>query len=336
MSLNTNVFGEPMSAALEAINLLKHQMERAVIGQSHVVERLLVALLCNGNLLLEGLPGTAKTRSIKSLAQALDAGLGRIQFTPDLLPADVTGTEVYHAEGDGPQGGASLKFQPGPIFNNLVLADEINRAPAKVQSALLEAMEERQVTVAGKTYPLPELFMVLATQNPIEQEGTYPLPEAQMDRFLMKISIDYPADDAELNIMRLVRSEENQAQEKADVIAQQSIFDAREQVQKVAIAEPMERYIVALVMATRDPRRYSDALAQWISVGASPRASIALDRSARAYAWLQGRNYVSPEDVRAVAEDVLGHRIIVSYAAQAEGVTTRKIVREIIREVAVA
>jgi len=325
-----------MSAALEAMTLLKSQMERAVIGQSHVIERLLVALLCNGNLLLEGLPGTAKTRSIKSLAQALDAGLGRIQFTPDLLPSDVTGTEVYHVDSDLQQGAATLTFQPGPIFNNLVLADEINRAPAKVQSALLEAMEERQVTVAGKTYPLPELFMVLATQNPIEQEGTYPLPEAQMDRFLMKVSIDYPNDDAELNIIRLVRAEENQTFEKTVQIPQQAIFDAREQVRQLAISEPMERYIVALVMATRDPSRYSEQLAQWIAVGASPRASIALDRSARAYAWLQGRDFVSPEDVRAVAEDILGHRIIVSYSAQAEGVTSRKVVREIMRQVAVA
>jgi len=330
-----------MSAALEAIMQLKGQMQRAVLGQSHVIERLLVALLCNGNLLLEGLPGTAKTRSIKSLALALDAGLGRIQFTPDLLPSDVTGTEVYHVDDDGRQGAgqqatATLTFQPGPIFNNLVLADEINRAPAKVQSALLEAMEERQVTVAGKTYPLPELFMVLATQNPIEQEGTYPLPEAQMDRFLMKVTIDYPDDDAELNIIRLVRSEENQVQGKEVKIPQQAILDAREQVRKVAIAEPMERYIVALVMATREPSRYSEELAQWISVGSSPRASIALDRSARAYAWLQGRDYVTPEDVRAVAEDILGHRIIVSYTAQAEGITPRKIVREIIRQVAVA
>jgi len=330
-----------MSAALEAVLQLKGQMERAVIGQSHVIERLLVALLCNGNLLLEGLPGTAKTRSIKSLAQALDAGLGRIQFTPDLLPSDVTGTEVYHVDSDlqqstGQQGAASLTFQPGPIFNNLVLADEINRAPAKVQSALLEAMEERQVTVAGKTYPLPELFMVLATQNPIEQEGTYPLPEAQMDRFLMKVSIDYPDDDAELNIIRLVRDEENQTFEKLVQIPQQAVFDAREQVRQLAISEPMERYIVALVMATRDPSRYSEELAQWIAVGASPRASIALDRSARAYAWLQGRDFVSPEDVRAVAEDILGHRIIVSYTAQAEGMTSRKVVREIMRQVAVA
>jgi len=326
-----------MSAALEAMMLLKGQMERAVIGQSHVIERLLVALLCNGNLLLEGLPGTAKTRSIKSLAQALDAGLGRVQCNPDLLPSDVTGTEVYHAEGDLQQGGtATLTFQPGPIFNNLVLADEINRAPAKVQSALLEAMEERQVTVAGKTYPLPELFMVLATQNPIEQEGTYPLPEAQMDRFLMKVSIDYPDDDAELDIIRLVRGEENQPSEEGVKVAQQAIFDAREQVRQVAIAEPMERYIVALVMATREPSRYSDQLAEWISVGASPRASIALDRSARAYAWLQGRDYVSPEDVRAVAEDVLGHRIIISYTAQAQGITPRKLVQEILRQVAVA
>ncbi|BFM14020.1 MoxR family ATPase [Maricurvus nonylphenolicus] len=323
-----------MGRALEAITLLKQQMERAVVGQAHVVERLLIALLCNGNVLLEGLPGTAKTRSIKSLAKALDAGLGRIQFTPDLLPSDVTGTEVYHSDGDS--GGEKLTFQPGPIFNNLVLADEINRAPAKVQSALLEAMEERQITVAGKTYALPELFMVLATQNPIEQEGTYPLPEAQMDRFLMKVTIDYPGDDAELDIIRLVRGEEVQEKASEVEIPQQAIFEAREQIHNLQIAEPMERYIVALVMATRDPARYSEQLASWISVGSSPRASIALDKCARAHAWMQGRDYVSPEDVQAVAPDVLGHRLIVSYTAQAEGVSAPDIVREILQNVAVA
>jgi MoxR-like ATPase len=321
-----------MGRALEAVQLLKTQMQRAVVGQSQVVERLLVALLCNGNVLLEGLPGTAKTRSIKSLAKALDAQLGRIQFTPDLLPSDVTGTEVYHTDTEGEK----LQFQPGPIFSNLVLADEINRAPAKVQSALLEAMEERQITVAGKTYPLPELFMVLATQNPIEQEGTYPLPEAQMDRFLMKVSIDYPEDDAELDIIRLVRGEE--VQEKAtDVeIPQEAIFEARQQIHEIEIAEPMERYIVALVMATRDPARYGEQLAERIAVGSSPRASIALDRCARAMAWLQGRDYVTPEDVQGVAHDVLGHRIIVSYAAQAEGITAHDVVTEIVKQVAVA
>jgi MoxR-like ATPase len=327
-----------MGQALEAITLLKQQMERAVVGQAHVVEGLLIALLCNGNVLLEGLPGTAKTRSIKSLAKVLDASLGRIQFTPDLLPADVTGTEVYHSKGEG--SGEALTFQPGPIFNNLVLADEINRAPAKVQSALLEAMEERQITVAGKTYSLPELFMVLATQNPIEQEGTYPLPEAQMDRFLMKIAIDYPEDDTELDIMRLVRGEESQAKattSAAEVsIPQQAILEAREQIHKLQIAEPMERYIVALVMATRDPARYSEQLASWISVGSSPRASIALDKCARAHAWMQGRDYVSPEDIQAVAPDVLGHRVIVSYTAQAEGISAAEIVREILQNVAVA
>ncbi len=329
-----------MGRALEAVQLLKTQMQRAVVGQSQVVERLLVALLCNGNVLLEGLPGTAKTRSIKSLAKALDAQLGRIQFTPDLLPSDVTGTEVYHTDTDGDADGGfgreKLQFQPGPIFNNLVLADEINRAPAKVQSALLEAMEERQITVAGKTYPLPELFMVLATQNPIEQEGTYPLPEAQMDRFLMKVTIDYPKDDAELDIIRLVRGEEVQ-EKAADVeIPQAAIFEARQQIHEIEIAEPMERYIVALVMATRDPARYGEQLAERIAVGSSPRASIALDRCARAMAWLQGRDYVTPEDVQDVAHDVLGHRIIVSYAAQAEGITAHDVVTDIVKLVAVA
>ncbi len=325
-----------MGRALEAVQLLKTQMQRAVVGQSQVVERLLVALLCSGNVLLEGLPGTAKTRSIKSLAKALDAQLGRIQFTPDLLPSDVTGTEVYHTDTDAEGSTEKLQFQPGPIFNNLVLADEINRAPAKVQSALLEAMEERQITVAGKTYPLPELFMVLATQNPIEQEGTYPLPEAQMDRFLMKITIDYPQDDAELDIIRLVRGEEIQ-EKSADVeIPQEAIFEARQQIHEIEIAEPMERYIVALVMATRDPARYGEQLAERIAVGSSPRASIALDRCARAMAWLQGRDYVTPEDIQGVAHDVLGHRILVSYAAQAEGITAHDLVTEIVKQVAVA
>ena len=323
-----------MSESLDAIRSLQQSMDAAVIGQSAVVEKIIISLLCNGNVLLEGLPGTAKTRAIKTLGELLNADLGRIQFTPDLLPSDVTGTEVYHADGAAEQ----LTFQPGPIFANLVLADEINRAPAKVQSALLEAMEERQVTVAGKTYPLPDLFMVLATQNPIEQEGTYPLPEAQMDRFLMKITIDYPEDDAELGIIRLVRGEESSsAAPKTLPVEQRHIIDAREQILQLTITEAIEKYIVALVMATRHPGRYPDSpLQQWINIGSSPRATIGLDKAARAHAWLKGKDFVDPDDVRAVAMGVLGHRLILSYDALAEGVDQHQVVEEILNQVAVA
>lgn len=315
------------------ITLLMNQMENAVIGQSHVVKALTVALLTNGNVLLEGLPGTAKTRSIKMLASTLTAGLGRVQFTPDLLPSDVTGTEIYQ-EVDGKP---VLTFQQGPIFNNLVLADEINRAPAKVQSALLEAMEERQITVAGKTYPLPKLFMVLATQNPIEQEGTYPLPEAQMDRFAMKINIDYPDDEAELSIIRLVRGEEKPGKANIDTISQEVIFSAREEILNLHIDEAVERYLVALVMATRTPERYSDSpLSKWISIGSSPRASITLDRCARAHAWLSGKDYVDPDDVRGVVYNVLRHRLMLTYDAMAEGITAENVIDELVKQVAVA
>jgi len=321
-----------MNDTQQAVQLLQQQVQKSVIGQELVVERLIIALLASGNVLLEGLPGTAKTRSVKALAKAMEVSLGRIQFTPDLLPSDVTGTEVYHSDG----GHELLKFQPGPLFNNLVLADEINRAPAKVQSALLEAMEERQVTVAGKTYPMSPLFMVLATQNPIEQEGTYPLPEAQMDRFLMKVTIDYPEDEAELEIIRLVRGEEGAPPVRFETIDADVITQAREQIQKVTVAEVVERYMVALVMATRKPELYSSDLQRWISIGSSPRASIALDRCARAHAWLRGRTHVTPEDVRAIAMDVLAHRIHSSFDAQAEGVDARQIVEALIQQVAVA
>ena len=318
--------------ALPAVQSLMTAMSRAVIGQETVVEALTIALLCNGNVMLEGYPGTAKTRSIKTLAAVLEASLGRIQFTPDLLPSDVTGTEVYQEV----EGSPKLTFQQGPIFNNLVLADEINRAPAKVQSALLEAMEERQVTVAGTTYPLPPLFMVLATQNPIEQEGTYPLPEAQMDRFLLKINLDYPQTDAELDIVRLVHGEESQAQDDQAKVAQQRIFDARERVREIHASESVERYLVDVVMATREPAAYSQTLDQWIEIGSSPRASIGLHRAARARAFLQGRDYVDPDDVRGVAHAVLRHRLILSYDALAEGITPDQIVDEILQQVAVA
>ena len=314
-----------------AIHSMMRQMDKSVIGQEEVVRTLTLALLCNGNVLLEGLPGTAKTRSIKTLSQVLQAKLGRIQFTPDLLPSDVTGNEIYQNN----QGKSELIFQPGPIFSELVLADEINRAPAKVQSALLEAMEERQVTVAGKSYQLPELFMVLATQNPIEQEGTYPLPEAQMDRFLMKISVDYPQAGAELEIVRLLQAEEGRQGDTLDMISQDHIFTARSAIQQMQVAAPVEQYIVDLVMATRRPAEFGDKLGHWIDSGSSPRASIGLHRSSRASAWLDGRDYVTPDDVRSVLHAIMRHRLIISYDALADQVTPDAVIDEIIKQVAV-
>ncbi|MDX1734709.1 MAG: MoxR family ATPase [Halioglobus sp.] len=310
---------------------MMQQMGRSVIGQDQVVRTLALALLCNGNVLLEGLPGTAKTRSIKTLSQVLQTGLGRIQFTPDLLPADVTGSEVYREH----QGKSELEFQPGPIFNELVLADEINRAPAKVQSALLEAMEERQVTVAGKTYPLPALFMVLATQNPIEQEGTYPLPEAQMDRFFMKIAVRYPRSDSELAILRLLQAEEGEDVPQLQSIAQSHIFNARQDIQAMTVSAAVEQYIVDLIAATRQPADYSDALAQWIEIGASPRGSICLHRASRASAWLDGRAHPEPDDVKQVVHAVLRHRITLSYDALADQVSPDTVIDEILNRVAV-
>ena len=326
----------PLSA-LDAVNTLQNEMQRSVIGQDYVVERLVLALLSNGNVLLEGLPGLAKTRSVKSMAKVLEAGLSLIQFTPDLLPSDITGTEIYHSV----NGKGEFIFQEGPLFNNLILADEINRAPAKVQAALLEAMEERQVTVAGKTYKLPPLFMVLATQNPVEQEGTYPLPEAQMDRFLMHIFIDYPDEASELLVIRLVQGEEQQRSHNDQppeqvTIAQDHIFAAREQIQAIHISGNIEQYIVQLISATRQPERYSDELQSWIEVGASPRGSLALDKCSRAHAWLKGRDHVTPDDIRAIAHDVLRHRIMLSYEANAEGITTNQVITEIVKQVAVA
>jgi len=312
-------------------------MERSIIGQAAVVDRLLLTLLCNGNLLLEGLPGLAKTRAIKSLASSLESEFSRIQFTPDLLPSDITGTEIYYDEG----GKGSFKFQPGPIFGNLILADEINRAPAKVQAALLEAMEERTITVAGTTHRMPELFMVLATQNPIEQEGTYPLPEAQMDRFLMKVQISYPDTDSEIEVLRLVRGEEGgrdgpQAGAGAPRIEQQSVFEARRQVTGTHTAETIERYIVDLVNGTRHPEKYGEPLSTWIQVGASPRGGISLDKASRAHAWMTGRDHVTPDDVRAVVHDVLRHRLILSYEANAERITPDRVIDELVKQVAVA
>jgi MoxR-like ATPase len=325
-----------MSARPQILDL-KQRVSRSIIGQEAIIERLLIGLLANGNLLVEGLPGLAKTRAVKSLARNLDAGLSRIQFTPDLLPSDITGTEVYHqVDGKG-----EFRFEQGPIFNNLILADEINRAPAKVQSALLEAMEERQVTVAGKTHALPPLFLVMATQNPIEQEGTYPLPEAQMDRFLMHVLIGYPDEKAEGEILRLVRSEEQADPKKGTAgagapIPQQAVLDARKETHAVEVAPAVEKYMVDLVFATRYPERYDADLRKWIQIGASPRGGLALDKCSRAYAWLEGRDHVTPDDVRAVVHDCLRHRVMLSYEASAAGVTAQKVVSEVVKVVAVA
>jgi MoxR-like ATPase len=320
-------------SSLESILSLKKHVQTHIIGQEKLVDRLLIALLADGHLLVEGAPGLAKTKAIKVLSDGIESDFHRIQFTPDLLPADLTGTEVYR-----PQDGTFV-FQRGPLFHNLVLADEINRAPAKVQSALLEAMAERQITVGKVTYPLPELFLVMATQNPIEQEGTYPLPEAQLDRFLMHVSVGYPDASAEKQILQLVRQEAKAEIETVtdivEKISQQSIFDARSEVINVHMADSLEEYLLQLVLATRNPAAYGDDLANWSLYGASPRASIALDRCARAHAWLDQRDFVSPDDIQAIAFDVLRHRVILSYEAEADGVTPDSFIQEIISRVAV-
>ncbi|MDK3073764.1 MoxR family ATPase [Sedimentitalea sp. JM2-8] len=326
-------------SANDAISDLKKRMAQSIIGQTDVIDRLVIGLLANGNLLVEGLPGLAKTRAIKAMARNLDAKFSRIQFTPDLLPSDVTGTEIYHQAG----GEAEFRFEPGPIFANIVLADEINRAPAKVQAALLEAMEERQVTVAGTTHKMDPLFIVMATQNPIEQEGTYPLPEAQMDRFLMHVNITYPPVEDEVEVIRLVRGEEIAAQadaanpseaEKPAPIRQQAVFDARTEIGQVHTSDAMDRYMADLVQATRTPAALDEDLARWISVGASPRASLALDRCSRAHAWMAGRDYVDPQDVRAIVHDVFRHRISLSFEAQGEDRRTDDVTDAIVRLVA--
>jgi MoxR-like ATPase len=323
--------------ARDDILQLGKRIGQSIIGQDAMVESLLLGLLANGHLLVEGLPGLAKTRAIKSLAKNLESDLSRVQFTPDLLPADITGSEIYFSEG----GKGEFKFQQGPIFANLILADEINRAPAKVQSALLEAMEERQVTVGGKTYPLPPLFMVMATQNPIEQEGTYPLPEAQLDRFLMHIEVGYPDEQSEAAIMRLNRNEENavhddKPQAAPQRLAPQIVFDARKEIGKVTVSEPIEKYIVALVFATRYPDRYDKDLAKLLQVGASPRGAIGLDKVSRSKAWLSGRDYVTPDDVKAVVNDVFRHRLILSYDAHASNTSADQVIDRITELVAVS
>lgn len=319
---------------LDSVRKLQARMGESIIGQETVIEQLIIGLLSNGNILMEGLPGLAKTRAVKSLSKNMDADFSRIQFTPDLLPSDITGSEVLYTESGQP----TFRFEAGPIFANIVLADEINRAPAKVQAALLEAMEERQVTVAGKTHKMPDLFIVMATQNPIEQEGTYPLPEAQMDRFLLHVYIDYGTEDAEAKVVRLVRGEEGTAGSSGNEgpVAQQVVFDAREEINLVQVSEAIEKYIVDLIFATRYPDRYDEKLASWIRIGASPRGAIGLDKCARTHAWLNGRDHVLPDDVRAVVHGVLRHRIALSYEANADGISSNDVIDEILKQVAIS
>jgi MoxR-like ATPase len=313
-----------------AIGQLRNWLTSQIIGQQSLVDRLLIALLADGHLLVEGAPGLAKTKAIKTLSDGIAASFQRIQFTPDLLPGDVTGSDIYR-----PETGV-FEFQPGPIFHNLVLADEINRAPAKVQSALLEAMAERQVSVGSKTMALPQLFLVMATQNPLEQEGTYPLPEAQLDRFLMHVNVPYPNADAELQILRSVRAEAMGKVQSPEPLSQEVLLSAREQILALHMAEAVEEYMVQLVVATRDAAHLDSELGRWLEVGASPRATIALDRCARAHAWLNDRDYVSPDDVQAIAHDVLRHRLIMSFEAEADGVRKDQIIDRLLQVVPVA
>ena len=313
---------------------LAQYLQNKIIGQQTLINRLLIALLADGHLLVEGAPGLAKTRAIQMLGQGIEGDFHRVQFTPDLLPADITGTEVFHPN-DG-----TFHFQKGPLFHNLILADEINRAPAKVQSALLEAMAERQITVAGTTWKLPEPFLVMATQNPIEQEGTYHLPEAQLDRFLMHVLVDYPTAEEEQQILHLSRREAMQQvqhiQEHVQpLVSQEDVRQAREAVLNIYMAEKVETYLLQLVLATRNAEKYGRHLAGRIAYGASPRATLALDRCARAHAWLAGREFVSPEDVQAVAHDVLRHRILLTFEAEADGMTSQHVIYELLAVVAV-
>ncbi len=313
---------------------LREHLSDRVIGQPALVERLLIALLADGHLLVEGAPGLAKTTAIKELAARIEADFHRIQFTPDLLPSDLTGTDIYR-----PQEGR-FEFQPGPIFHNLLLADEINRAPAKVQSALLEAMGERQITVGRVTYPLPPLFLVMATQNPIEQEGTYPLPEAQLDRFLMHVRIGYPEADAEMRILDLARAKARADIQGGDAVAPvrisaEAIFAARRAVLDLHMSKEVERYLVEVVLATRDASGYDADLGRRIAFGASPRGTIALERCARAHAWLAGRDYVAPQDIHAVALDVLRHRVLLSFEAEADGANSDDVVSALLDRIPV-
>ena len=321
------------SALTQSVQALRDDLNQKIIGQSYLVDRLLIAMLADGHLIVEGLPGLAKTTAIKEMATCIEGNFQRIQFTPDLLPADITGTEIFR-----PQQG-TFDFQPGPIFHNIVLADEINRAPAKVQSALLEAMAERQVSIGKQTYELPDVFMVMATQNPIEQEGTYPLPEAQLDRFLMFVKIGYPQSSTEQDILKLAREQrKNTSRSKSPgtkqaEIAQADLLQARSQILDLHISPALEQYLVQLVLATRNPEPYNKSLKEWIRFGASPRATIGLDACARAHAWLNARDYIAPEDIHAVAHDVLRHRILLTYHAEVEGITTEQVIDELLKAV---
>ncbi len=317
------------SSIQQTFQSLQQHISQRILGQETLVQRLLIALLADGHLLVEGAPGLAKTRAVKVLGESIEGDFHRVQFTPDLLPADLTGTDIFR-----PQDG-SFQFQRGPLFHNLVLADEINRAPAKVQSALLEAMAERQITVGTTTYALPQLFMVMATQNPIEQEGTYPLPEAQLDRFLLHVKVDYPKAETERQILQLARSEAAQQLRGASAtgprLSQQDLFAARQEVLSLHMADNLERYLVEIILATRNPSSYDAKLRTWVQWGASPRATIALDRCARAHAWLAGRDYVGPEDIQTMAFDVLRHRVLLSYEAEAEGHTPDKFIETLLK-----
>jgi len=322
-----------MSDIQKALIELKNYISHEIIGQDVLVERMLIGLLADGHILVEGAPGLAKTRAINVLSRGIEGDFHRVQFTPDLLPADLTGTEIYR-----PQQG-TFEFQKGPLFHNLILADEINRSPAKVQSALLEAMAERQITVGQATYPLPALFMVMATQNPIEQEGTYPLPEAQLDRFLLQVKVDYPNAAHEKSILRLVREEAKQGgqtiKKTFKPIEQATVFAARNAVLNLHLSDALEDYLLQIILATRNPKAYGEDLASWLQYGASPRASIALDRCSRAKAWLAQRDYVAPEDIQEMAFDVLRHRLILSYEAEAEGMTTDDVIKILLERIAV-
>jgi len=315
----------------QAFQKLREAVGLQILGQQKLVDRLLMSLLSHGHLLVEGAPGLAKTTAIKVLSECIEGDFHRIQFTPDLLPADLTGTDVYHAES------ATFEFQKGPLFHNLVLADEVNRAPAKVQSALLEAMGEQQITVGKTTYDLPQLFLVMATQNPIEQEGTYPLPEAQLDRFLMHVTIGYPEADTELDILKLAQKKDlaefNHKSEAKVLLTQEQIFTAQKHILNLFVADNLEKYMVELILATRDPGKYDETLATQIEFGGSPRATIALDRCARAHAFLAGRDHLLPEDIHAVIHDVLRHRIILSFEAEAEGLTVDQVIDQLLSQV---
>ncbi|ACA87299.1 AAA family ATPase [Shewanella woodyi] len=315
---------------LSRFHALREYLNKVILGQPVLTENLLIALIADGHLLVEGPPGLAKTRAVKALCDGVEGDFHRVQFTPDLLPADLTGTDIYRAQT------SSFEFEAGPIFHNLILADEINRAPAKVQSALLEAMAEGQVTVGKNSYKLPELFLVMATQNPLENEGTYPLPEAQLDRFLMHLNLDYPSAETEFEIMRMSRKEAlKQDAPTVEPIIQKDIFEARDESLELYLAEPLEHYIVDIIMATRQPQKFGDELASWLEYGVSPRATLALERCARARAWLYERDFVSPEDIQAVAPNVLRHRLLLSYQAQAEGISSDHVINHILSQVAV-